>query len=173
MPKPHGIGVGAGQRLVWAATGRVIHRWHLGSGVQRNREHPDTFPIPAEYERQAVVPGMSVKLMFEMKNGDGDRMWVVVTDIKKRKLVGRLTNMPFMIPRLMPGDEIKFKHEHIIDIWYDDDAGHPAGDRGEDPNRLGARAICQGCNCHGEHEQELSPGPSQPDPSTSPPPCRE
>jgi hypothetical protein len=52
---------GLGQRFLWAATGRIIHRWHLGSGVRRNREYPDTFWIPAEEERDAVVPGMEVQ----------------------------------------------------------------------------------------------------------------
>lgn len=60
---------GLGQRIKWAATGRVIYRWHLGSGVRRNREHPDTFWIPSEEERSAVVPGMEVKLSFEMRDG--------------------------------------------------------------------------------------------------------
>ncbi len=79
---------GLGQRLVWAATGRIIHRWHLGSGVKRNREHPDTFYIPGEEERQAVAPGMDVKLMFEMSDGFAERMWVTITAVKRRKLVG-------------------------------------------------------------------------------------
>jgi hypothetical protein len=38
---------GLGERLVWAATGRIIHRWHLASGVRRNREHPRTVYIPS------------------------------------------------------------------------------------------------------------------------------
>ncbi len=113
---------GLGQRLVWAATGRIIYRWHLGSGVRRNREHPDTFYLPPEEERQAVAPGMDVKLMFEMRNDGGERMWVTVTAVKKRKLIGRLSCLPVIIPRLMPGDKIKFKRDHIIDIWYDDDS---------------------------------------------------
>ena len=94
--------------------------------------------------------------MFEMRDGTGDRMWVLVTAVKKRKLVGRLTNMPFMIPRLMPGAKIKFKREHIIDIWYDDDTGKPAGDEGQDPDHPGARLLCQGCNGHTEHGKELA-----------------
>lgn len=111
---------GLGQRLAWAATGRIIHRWHLSSGVKRNREHPRTFQIPDEQERLAVVPGMDVKLMFEMKDG-GERMWVTVTEVKKRYLVGTLSNLPVVVPRLLPGDKIKFKREHIIDIWYEED----------------------------------------------------
>lgn len=111
---------GLGVRLRWAATGRIIDRWHLMSGVERNRRHPDTFYIPSEEERAAIVPGMDVKLMFEMKDGWGERMWVTVLAVKRRKLVGRLANNPVGIPRLLPGEKIKFKREHVIDIWFDD-----------------------------------------------------
>jgi hypothetical protein len=49
-------------------------------------------------------------------------MWVQVTDVKRRHLVGTLRNLPVGIPRLLPDDKIKFKRDHIIDIdWYDDD----------------------------------------------------
>jgi Uncharacterized protein conserved in bacteria (DUF2314) len=109
---------GLGQRFLWAATGRIIHRWHLGSGLRRNRENPATFWIPSEEERDAVVPGMEVKLTFELRDGWGERMWVTVTALKGRKLIGKLDNTPLGIPRLLAGDEIKFKREHIIDIWY-------------------------------------------------------
>jgi hypothetical protein len=114
---------GLGQRLVRAATGRIISRWHLGSGVERHREHPDTFYIPSEEGRQAVAPGTDVKLMFETKDRWGERMWVTVTAVKKRKLVGTLKNLPIGIPCLQPGEKIKFKRDHIIDIWPDDGTG--------------------------------------------------
>jgi hypothetical protein len=109
---------GLGERIRWAATGRVIQRWHLGSGVRRNRKYPDTYWIPSEEERGAVVPGMEVKLTFEMRDGWGERMWVTVVGRKGRKLIGRLDHEPFGIPRLVRGDVIKFKCDHIIDIWY-------------------------------------------------------
>lgn len=141
---------GLGQRLAWAATGRIIHRWHLSSGVKRNREHPDTFQIPGEQDRLAVVPGMDVKLMFEMRDGFGERMWVTVTEVKKRHLVGTLSNLPAGIPRLLPGDKIKFKHGHIIDIWYSDDA-----DDGDDQDE-GAFELTHEC-CHRSGAHSDSP----------------
>jgi len=140
---------GMGQRLVWAATGRIIYRWHLGSGVRRNREHPDTFYIPPEEERQAVVPGMDVKLMFEMRDGFGERMWVTVTEVKKRHLVGTLSSLPVGIPRLLPGDKIKFKREHIIDIWYDDDNQVEDGDDHDDSEIEPVHGCCHG---HADHD---------------------
>jgi uncharacterized protein YegJ (DUF2314 family) len=113
---------GLGGRIRWAATGRIIHRWSLGSGVRRREEHPASFWIPDEEEKAAVRPGVSVKLMFEMKDW-GERMWVTVVETKRDHLVGVLNNDPWGIPRLSPGDRIKFKPEHIIDIdWYEDRA---------------------------------------------------
>jgi hypothetical protein len=111
-------------RLQWAATGRVIHRWHLGSGVERNRLYPDTFEIPSEEEKASLKPGMGAKLMFEMRDGWGERMWVDVTEVRKRYIVGRLANQPVGIPRLSCGDTVKFKYQHVISIvpegWWDE-----------------------------------------------------
>lgn len=118
---------GLGGRIRWAATGRIIWRWHLGDGVERNREFPDTFEIPSEAIRHSVQPGDAVKLMFEMKSGPGERMWVDVVKVGRRRLVGTLCNEPVFIPRLMPGDEIRFRREHIIsfipadEVYLDED----------------------------------------------------
>jgi len=112
---------GLGYRLRWAATGRIIHRWHLESGVERNRMYPDTFEIPDEELRLAVVPGLVVKLMFEMRDCWGERMWVTVTAVKRRYLVGTLINQPVGIPRLTQGDTVKFERDHIIGIDLPDD----------------------------------------------------
>lgn len=65
------------------------------------------------------MPGMDVKLMFETKSGPGERMWVTVTQVRRRKLVGELVSLPVLVPHLMLGDKIKFKRDHIIDTWYE------------------------------------------------------
>jgi hypothetical protein len=160
---------GLGQRLVWAATGRIIHRWHLGSGVRRNREYPDTFDIPPEEEREAVAPGIDVKLMFEMKDGWGERMWVTVTAVKRRKLIGRLSNLPLGIPRLMPGEKIKFKREHIIGIWYADDDQAVTGPDGG-PGQPGAHLVHDGCNGDPKNHDVAHRQVNNPDQPTSLPP---
>src|SRR4051812_24656245 len=49
---------GVWERLHWAATGRMIYRWRLGSGVERNRDYPETFQIPSDEIKQLIVPGM-------------------------------------------------------------------------------------------------------------------
>ena len=91
---------GVWHRVLWAATGRVIHRWRLGSGVERNLAYPETFWLPSEEERLSLEPGVLVKLMFEMKDGWGERMWVNVSSIGKGRLTGTLVNCPVGIPRL-------------------------------------------------------------------------
>jgi hypothetical protein len=108
-------------RIQWAATGRIIWRWHLDSGVERNREHPESFEIPDEESRLAVEPGDRVRLVFDMKRGPGEKMWVDVLSVGKKKLVGTLRNDPVFIPRLEFGDRIKFRHWHIVDIRWSDE----------------------------------------------------
>lgn len=113
---------GLGGRIQWALTGRVIHRWGLGDGVKRNSEHPKSFYVPSDEAKDLLEPGDDVKLMFEMKRGGGgDRMWVTITEIGHRHFVGELNNWPVMVPKLMPGDRIKFRRHHIIDIAWQEE----------------------------------------------------
>lgn len=112
---------GVWERVLWAGAGRVYDRWHLESGVKRNRKHPDTFEIPDEEARQAIEPGVFVKLMFETSDILGrrnwsERMWVEVVAVRGRHIVGELRDEPLGIPRLYFGDRVKFKREHIIGI---------------------------------------------------------
>lgn len=107
---------GLGERLIWAATGRIIHRWHLESGVTRNNAYPESFWIPSDDEKLGLRSGDLVKLMFQMKDGSGERMWVIVTSVRGDKFKGELNNTPFVIPRLEPGKTLKFRRHHIIDI---------------------------------------------------------
>jgi hypothetical protein len=141
-------------RLVWAATGRIIYRWRLGSGVKSNREHPDTFEIPDEEDKDVIVPGDHVKLMFEMRTpcpGEpmrrwGARLWVDVTEVKQRSFVGRLRNDPYAIPRLEYGGTVKFKRKHIIDIHW----------TGDDDHDLSNCPLCR-CPPADDDDQELGP----------------
>jgi Uncharacterized protein conserved in bacteria (DUF2314) len=118
---------GVYERLLWAGAGRLYDRWHLTSGVRQNRKHPETFQIPDEEEKQAIEPGVLVKLVFATTDlwgrpNWGERMWVEVVAIEKRHIVGVLRNQPFGIPRLYAGDQVTFKRDHIIDInWEPDD----------------------------------------------------
>lgn len=108
-------------RVVWAATGRIVHRWHLESGIESNRKYPDTFWIPPDDDKAAIVPGVTVKLVFRMRDGWGEKMWVKVTEVKRRHIVGTLENQPFGIPRLQPGAKVKFSRDEVVDIVWSDD----------------------------------------------------
>lgn len=103
-------------RLTWATTGRIVDRWHLDSGVRRDREHPETFWIPAAAEKAALAVGDRVRLMFSLRDGWCERMWVKVTEVDRERIVGELLNQPIGIPRLDQGRKVRFRAEHIIDI---------------------------------------------------------
>jgi uncharacterized protein YegJ (DUF2314 family) len=111
---------GIWERVVWVATGRVVYRWRLQSGVEQNHRYPETFWIPSTEEKDAIQVGSVVKLFFTMKDGWAERMWVKVDEIKSTHMVGTLDNEPVGIPRLHAGRKVRFKLDHIINIWVDD-----------------------------------------------------
>jgi hypothetical protein len=108
-------------RAVWAATGRIVNRWYLESGVELNRAYPESFWIPDEADKQAIAPGATVRLFFSVRDGWSERMWVRVVAVNGKNIIGTLGNQPVGIPRLDYGKKIKFRREHIIDIWDVDD----------------------------------------------------
>lgn len=109
---------GIWERIVWAATGRIIHRWHLTSGVESNRTTPETFWIPSDEDKDLLEVGDHVKLNFGMRDGWGERMWVRIEKVGPRRLVGSLCNQPLGIPRLKPDQRIRFTRDDIIDFEY-------------------------------------------------------
>jgi hypothetical protein len=123
------ISEGLWGRLVWAASGRIIYRWHLRSGVESHEKFPETFWIPPAEIKAAIEPGYSVRLAFDVRGVGGERMWVRVTGVEGDQLVGELKNSPLGIPRLYMGDEIKFNRDHILDVhppdWEADDSVEP------------------------------------------------
>lgn len=157
---------GLGVRLRWAATGRIIDRWHLGSGVESHREHPNTFWIPSQEEKEAIEPGVMVKLMFRMKDGWVERMWVEVTDVKKRRVVGKLSNDPVGIPRLLPGDKIKFDRDHIIDIDWPDEA-EDDGDPAPVDGQVKTEVICGCRNSDVDPDDQAAPETAMDEPRGS------
>lgn len=139
---------GLGERLEWALTGRVIYRWHLRSGTDAHRANPDTFWIPDEDEKAVVPPGAHVQLIFAMRDGWTERMWVEVEKAGRRRLVGSLLNQPVGIPRLDPDQRIRFSRDDIIDITFGDD--DDALDN-SDADECGVQTSHAGC--HGPHRE--------------------
>lgn len=124
-------------RMVWAASGRLIYRWHLRSGVKAHAEYPDTFWIPSDEEKAALEPGVLVKLVFDLATSGGERMWVQLTKVHGRRLVGTLVNQPVAIPRLDSGDEIKFTRDHVILIDWESGPG--------DATEFASEPLCPCC----------------------------
>jgi hypothetical protein len=106
---------GVPERWYQFAAGRLFDRWKLGDGELSNRSYPESFWIPPAEERADVPRGSFVKLMFHLKDGWGERMWVQVERRRGHRYIGKLANAPIGIP-LAPGARIRFGPEHIIDI---------------------------------------------------------
>lgn len=94
-------------RLVW-------HRASLKSGVESNREHPDTFEIPTQEDRDSLQPGDRAKLMWQVRGWPGERMWVQIQSRRGDRCVGRLINDPMFV-HLHYGAKVSFHMDHIID----------------------------------------------------------
>jgi hypothetical protein len=100
-----------------ALASRAACRWSLEDGEDLNRQHPDTFWLPPERARRDLNPGDFAKVIFRAKDGWGERMWVEVANRDSRRhYTGKLVNRPVGIGRLLPGDKVKFRPEHVIDI---------------------------------------------------------
>ena len=96
----------------------------LESGVALNAQYPDSFWIPDDDEKSAIVPGVHAKLVFRTKDEEwGERMWVRVEGCRGDKVKGSLINTPIGLPRIGAGDPVRFTFDDIIDIeWSDDGA---------------------------------------------------
>lgn len=111
-----------------------------------NREHPRTFFIPSRDERDSLVSGQVVKLIFDAPdsgpNGpSAERMWVIVGGRSGANYFGRLDSQPQTIARLNAGDRIEFAPENVVSIW-------------EDRPELELKAVVS----RRSHEQDLRPG---------------
>lgn len=94
--------------------------YDLVNGEQQHRKASGTFEIPPLRERKNVAPGTFAKCMFRTSDPriTVERMWVLVSEMKDGRYVGKLDNDPAIIPTkdLVCGDIIEFGPEHIINI---------------------------------------------------------
>lgn len=88
---------------------------------------PYTFFIPSRAEREAVVPGIHVKLVFEYlwdsRKLNGERMWVKVTHVDGTEMTGLLDNHPYE-EGLEEGMVVNFGAANVVAIEWGDVA-HP------------------------------------------------
>jgi len=109
------------------------HGWELESAVERHERSPDTFWIPSKVLRDGIVPGQAAKLIFRIRDPDGDaedapateRMWVYVTGSEGDVFEGRLQNVPRTTDRLGPGTPGRFFADHVADIDHPPDDYDP------------------------------------------------
>ncbi|MEP3453638.1 DUF2185 domain-containing protein [Tateyamaria sp.] len=94
--------------------------WELVDPRSTQEENPYTFFVPSEAEKNALVGGDLVKLIFESCDPNGgsvERMWVIYRDRDENGWYGQLDNEPFDIEGLSRGDEIHFKDFNIVGVW--------------------------------------------------------
>tara|TARA_R110001583_G_scaffold188106_1_gene349775 strand:- start:203 stop:502 length:300 start_codon:yes stop_codon:yes gene_type:complete len=92
-------------------------QWHLVDAVERNRQNPDTFEIPTKTDRESVKAGAFVKLIFEVPETGGERMWVLVSSALNGQVKGTVNNNPVTPGMPALGDQIEFEPKHIIAIF--------------------------------------------------------
>lgn len=80
-----------------------------------------TFDLPTREEILKLTKGRTVKLSFFSPQGDGERMWVTITEcFETNKWQGELDNDPFIV-EAKRGDIVQFHPLDIIDIYPDED----------------------------------------------------
>lgn len=113
------IRVGLAPRVEWYWGRHVWHRSKLESGLERHRQHPDTFEVPDDEEKAEIRPGDHVKLMWSVERLPGERMWVLVTERKGDRLVGTLDNWPVCVYKNY-GEKVSFHIDDIIDCQFEE-----------------------------------------------------
>ena len=99
--------------------------WALDCGEEAHAQAPKKFEIPPRTEREQLLPGQLVKLMFRiaLRDADGhestqvERMWVEVTGRIGNLYRGELDNDPSCTGEIQAGLEVYFEARHVIQIW--------------------------------------------------------
>lgn len=93
----------------------------LIDGVLRN-SRSDTFEIPTDAEKDMIRPGLNVRIGVTTASGQGERFWVLVTDVHQHHdgtvFEGRVDNELLYTAEhgLSLDDGILFRREHVLDI---------------------------------------------------------
>jgi uncharacterized protein YegJ (DUF2314 family) len=85
-----------------------------------NAAHPDSFEIPEPRHKAQIRPGDIVKLGFNSQRDGGERMWVLVTKVKRDKFWGTLDNHPCVVWGVRHGSKLRFRAKHIIALYSDE-----------------------------------------------------
>ena len=100
----------------------AFHHYTLVDGVRLNAEHPTTFEIPSEAEKDALAEGDLCKVGIEFKpigRIAGERFWVRITDRDGDNFLGDVLDalLETRIHGLDYGDEIAFGRQHVIGTY--------------------------------------------------------
>src|SRR6185369_351258 len=105
--------------------GGVVHmqdftpKFRLIDAVEFQKQHPKTFELPDEWNRQHIAVGEWAKLMFQFpvnRYPEVERMWVRVTEVTSAGYKDVLDNNPTNI-EFMRSDEVNtFEPRHVISI---------------------------------------------------------
>lgn len=98
--------------------------WELDDGEEINRDTPSTFWIPPSEQRNNLLPGQIVKLIFRIKTINEnkvkefhvERMWVIVQERLDNVYRGILDNDPYCTDDIRAGLQVYFEPRHVINI---------------------------------------------------------
>ena len=91
----------------------------LIDAVEFQKQHPTTFELPDEWNRQHIAIGEWAKLMFQFpvkRYPELERMWVRVTEVTPHGYKGVLDNNPANIEFIRSDEPITFEPRHVISI---------------------------------------------------------
>lgn len=94
-------------------------KFRLIDAVEFQNQHPKTFELPDEWNRQHINVGEWAKLMFQFPVNhypDVERMWVHITEVTPNGYKGVLDNKPTNIEFIQSGEIIDFEARHVISI---------------------------------------------------------
>ncbi|HCU85478.1 MAG TPA: DUF2314 domain-containing protein [Methylophilus sp.] len=99
---------------------RLSMNYTLDNGEKLNQEFPETFWIPSQVERENLLPGELVKLIFRISlesEQHVERMWVMVKERTTNGYIGELDNDPYCTNELRHGALVEFEPAHVIQIY--------------------------------------------------------
>jgi uncharacterized protein YegJ (DUF2314 family) len=95
----------------------------LDNGEDIAKGAPQTFHIPPRNQRESILPGDIVKLIFRLETETEafvERMWVIVKGVGDAgTFTGVLDNDPTCTDEIKSGIEVTFGPEHVIAIHSD------------------------------------------------------
>lgn len=97
-----------------------VPKFDLIDAVEFQKQHPKTFELPDEWNRQHISVGEWAKLMFCFpvnRYPVVERIWVRVTEVSDSGYRGVLDNNPTNTEFIRSDEQIAFEPRHVISIY--------------------------------------------------------